>query len=144
MNAPLTGSLPERCLLTLCAPWTVAVPLVAVRRLVADDEARMVATGGTGAWLGQVAFGSETLPAWDLGRLLGLPGGGEAWVLIDQPLHAALRVSRCLQVADIPATAMRSVPGAAGGPAGLRAFMAAHGQEFGLLADPAALLPGAA
>ena len=140
----MTAPTPERCLLTFCAPWMVAVPLVVVRRLVADDEARVVAARGTGAWLGQVAFGTETLPAWDLGRLLGLAGGGEAWVLIDRPLPAALRVSRCLQVADIAPAAVRSVPAAAGGPAGLRAFLAVNRQEFGLLADPAALLPGAA
>ena len=144
MNALLSGSQPERCLLTVCSPWTVAVPLAVVRHLVADDDTRMVATGGTGAWLGHIAFGAETFPAWDLGRLLGLPGGGDAWVLIDRPLPAALRVARCLQVADIAPEAVRRVPGVAGGPAGLRAFIAANGQGFGLLADPAALLPGAA
>jgi hypothetical protein len=134
----------ERCLLTVCTPWTVAVPLTIVRRLVSDDDANVVASGGGGAWLGQVAFGTETLPAWDLGRLLGLAGGGETWILIDQPLPAALRVSRCLQVTDVAPTAVRTLPALAGGPAGLRAFLTADGQNFGLLADPAALLPGAA
>jgi hypothetical protein len=144
MTTRQTEAPSERCLLTICAPWTVAVPLAVVRRLAADDDAQVIASGGNGAWLGHVAFGTETLPAWDLGRLLGLAGGGEAWVLIDRPLPAALRVSRCLQVTDIAPAAVRELPAVAGGPAGLRAFLSADGHEFGLLADPAALLPGAA
>ena len=135
-------------LLAWCDPWLVALPVSTVRRIVAGEAMRTVAGAiGDGAWLGTVDPGDGRLPAWDLGRLLGLGGGGDAWVLIDRPLPAALRVGRCLQVVDLGRTVIRPLPGPAGGPPGTSCFRAeglAPGlhpaPEFGLLLTPDALL----
>ncbi len=126
-------------LLLRCEPWLVAVPLSAVRRIVDDDGVGLVA-GGTGgaAWLGQIAAGDERLPAWDLGRLLGLDASPGSWLLIDRPLPAALRTGRCLRVLHLPTAGLRPLPTIVGGPPGTLAFAVTEG--FGLLIDLPALL----
>ncbi len=137
-------SAPVKSLLVRCDPWLVALPVACVRRLVADEAVAAVAGAvGDSPWLGTVAVGGERLPAWDLGRLLGLKGGGAAWVLIDRPLPAALRVGRCLHVVDLAPEMSRRVPDAAGGIPGAGCFAAADG-GFGLAVDPRELLAEAA
>ncbi len=68
-------------LLTWCAPWLVAVPVGAVRRIVETPTA---------------ADGIQH----DLATVLGLPAGGlgGSWLLIDCRPGLALRVDRCLQL----------------------------------------------
>ena len=133
-------------LLTWCAPWLVALPLNQVRRIAMAEQAPR---GGSGsAWLGQVAGldNAGTLPAWDVAGLLGVAGqlgvaaptvaGDDAsasWVIIEQPLVAALRVGRCLQVLTVAETF--AIPPLIGGPAGVRGFATA-GLRTGLPAQP--------
>ena len=137
-------SAPAKSLLVRCDPWLVALPVPCVRRLVSDEAVAVVAgAAGDSAWLGTVAVDGERLPAWDLGRLLGLAGGGAAWVLIDRPMPAALRVGRCLHVVDLAPGAARRMPPAAGGLPGAGCFAAADG-GFGLAVDPRELLAEAA
>ena len=162
--APLA---PGMSLLAWCEPWLVALPIAAVRRIAAGDEvvtlAGAASGGGAGAWLGTIGLGTARLPAWDLAGLLGiaavadprpasgpaLPSAiGGAWIVVDRPLPAALRVGRCLQVADLGKRSVRPLPGGAGGPPGALCFAAdglSTGLEpaprFGLLLAPELLLP---
>lgn len=137
-------SAPVKSLLVRCDRWLVALPVSCVRRLAAEDTVTVVAGAADDSpWLGTVAVGGERLPAWDLGRLLGLAGGGGAWVLIDRPLPAALRVRRCLHVVDLAPEMTRPLPSAAGGLPGASCFAAADG-GFGLAVDPRELLAEAA
>jgi hypothetical protein len=127
-------------LLTWCAPWLVAMPLHQVRRIAMVEQAPR---GGSGsAWLGQVAGldNAGTLPAWDVAGLLGvaapIAAGDEApgsWVIIEQPLLAAVRVGRCLQVLTVAETF--AIPPFIGGPAGVRGFATA-GLRSGLPVQP--------
>lgn len=141
-----------KALLAWCAPWLVALPITAVRRIV--DGAAM-AHDSEGAWLGEISGLAPTaLPAWDLARLIGLPSrvvSDGTWIIIDRPLSAALRVDRCLQVADLTTVAVRALPPLAGGPPGVCCFTAgtlrtglSHQPDFGLLLAPEQLLAAAA
>ena len=78
-------------LLTWCAPWLVAVPVSAVRRIVETPTA---------------ADGVQH----DLASVLGLPAGGTggSWLLIDCRPGLALRVDRCLQL--VRSGTLRQVP----------------------------------
>lgn len=125
-----------KLLLAWCAPWLVALPLSAVRRIAAQESTPV---GGSGAtWLGRVAglTAEASLPAWDVGGLLGLSGAMEtssSWIIIEQPLLAALRVGKCLQVVEV--NDVTSVPTILGSPRGTQCF-ATVGLKTGLYPQP--------
>lgn len=137
-------------LLAWCDPWLVGLAVSGVRRIaLSDDVTQIEQAVGDGPWLGTVDAGSGRLPAWDLGRLLGLSGGGVAWIVIDLPLPAVLRVGRCLHVVDLSRRAPQALPAVFGGPPGFSCFRADDlttgiipAPDFGLLVDPCALLAG--
>jgi hypothetical protein len=88
-------------LLALCPPWLVALPIAVVARVVATNELSFVSAPASGPLLGTVEDGGAARPAWDLGRLLGLPDAEQTWILLAGPLPLALRVGRCLSVAAL-------------------------------------------
>ena len=91
-------------LLTLCAPWVVALPIGTLARVVACEELPLrPASVGGGALLGTVEESGGVRAAWDLGRLLGVAGGEQAWILLDLAVPLALRTGRCLSVTALPA-----------------------------------------
>jgi hypothetical protein len=151
-----SGSGHGMSLLVWCEPWLLALPIAAVRRIAASDEvvtlAGAAAGDGAQAWLGTIGVGTARLPAWDLAGLLSLPAtAAGAWVVVDRPRAAALRVGRCLQVVDLARRRLRPLPPGSGGPSGARSFAAdglAIGLDpapaFGLLLAPERLLPAAA
>jgi hypothetical protein len=140
-------------LLALCPPWVVALPIGALTRVVACEDLPCRPATGSGALLGTCDDGGDIRAAWDLGRLLGVPGGDQAWVLLDLAMPLALRTGRCLSVVALPApvpipgglcTRQRGLgcfPGSALAPAQLAALAEAGAEPLplGLWVDPARL-----
>ncbi len=137
-------------LLAWCEPWLVALAVSNVRRIALGDDVQQIeAAVGDSPWLGTVDAGNGRIPAWDLGRLLGFAGGGLTWIIIDQPLPAALRVGRCLHVVDLARQTPQARPAVFGSGPGFSCFRADDlttgvdpTPDFGLLVDPCTLLAG--
>lgn len=135
-----------QAVLTLLPPWLIAIPLPAVRQLVAGEDTWPVATATTGGPM--VVQGRDGLvAAWSLAGLLHLaePSVPTLAILATPGIPLAVTVGRCLGLVD-PGRILPLPPGALREPLGLGCFAAGEAAArcgaapVGLWLDPLHLI----
>jgi hypothetical protein len=100
----LTRGIAELAVLVRFGDLVIALPAERVTRIVAADEVTAVKPAAFTGGAASVAIAGATLPAWDLGALLGLREPPEAWLVMrtsDDPgaPEIALGTGPCVAVA---------------------------------------------
>jgi len=147
-------------LFTICPPWLLALPAEAVLRLLLPEEVRLdeePAVVAPDACVGVLHTQEGHTPAFDLGRMLGLPDQHAAWVRLalgpeGSRISVALRTGPCASVSRLAESALHPLPAPLGrGRRGVlrAAFPATQGPRLaaeadvlgvGLVLDPSCLL----
>lgn len=106
-------ALKEIRLFVACHAWVVALETECVERIVPESTGLHSAgeLHGTEGLVGILRDRDSALPAWDLGRILGLENLDGAWVFMRQgDQRLALRTGGYLSVGALPNTAVDALP----------------------------------
>jgi hypothetical protein len=105
-------------LFTVCRPWLLALPAESVLRLLLPEEAELdegPAVVAPDACVGVLRTEEGNTPAFDLGRLLGLPDQHAAWVRLafgpeGSRSAVALRTGPCPSVSRLVESEVHALP----------------------------------